>query len=635
MCSILGQINFGKNRTNNEELKKLNSLLKHRGPDDEGYFNDEYVSLAFNRLSIIDLQTGNQPIKTYNIVSIFNGEIYNFKELKKELIDKGYKFKTNSDSEVIPVAYKAWGTQFLKKLRGMFAICIYDLDKKKIFLVRDQVGIKPLYYFLINDGIIFASEIKSLINHSKFKKKINYNAITSYLSHRYTVNNKSLFFKNLKQVNEGSFIEISIKNQKISEHEYYNLTVKTESTDRGENYYLELIEDKLQQSVNRHLISDVPISVFLSGGLDSSLLSSMTSKKLEYEINTFSVGFDNINYDESNFANLVSKYIGSNHNNIKIQKSNFLENIKKIIKIKSTPASIPHEYPLYLLSSEIKKKNKVVLSGEGADEFFGGYARMQKSAVDFIKLKKFGRFSKINLIKKIFSLDSNFDYKKNFLNYFFYKYNWFSNKDIKNLFLDNLITDENFNDAQKPWLDLINKNKNLNLFDLSLLFFQKNHLKCLLNRLDSLTMANSLEARVPFLDLDLIESINSVPFKYKIKWNSNFSKFASLFSNNFNYSEKFDKNKYLLREISKKYLPTIISNRKKSGFPLPMNDWMNSLQVKEILLDQKTLSRGLYNEKYLNKIIETKDDKDLYDFNGKKIWMIINLEIWMREFIDK
>ena len=281
MCSILGQINFGKNRTNNEELKKLNSLLKHRGPDDEGYFNDEYVSLAFNRLSIIDLQTGNQPIKTYNIVSIFNGEIYNFKELKKELIDKGYKFKTNSDSEVIPVAYKAWGTQFLKKLRGMFAICIYDLDKKKIFLVRDQVGIKPLYYFLINDGIIFASEIKSLINHSKFKKKINYNAITSYLSHRYTVNNKSLFFKNLKQVNEGSFIEISIKNQKISEHEYYNLTVKTESTDRGENYYLELIEDKLQQSVNRHLISDVPISVFLSGGLDSSLLSSMTSKKLE------------------------------------------------------------------------------------------------------------------------------------------------------------------------------------------------------------------------------------------------------------------------------------------------------------------------------------------------------------------
>ena len=260
---------------------------------------------------------------------------------------------------------------------------------------------------------------------------------------------------------------------------------------------------------------------------------------------------------------------------------------------------------------------------------------MQKSAVDFIKLKKFGRFSKINLIKKIFSLDSNFDYKKNFLDYFFYKYNWFSNKDIKNLFLDNRITDENFNDAQKPWLDLINKNKNLNLFDLSLLFFQKNHLKCLLNRLDSLTMANSLEARVPFLDLDLIESINSVPFKYKIKWNSNFSKFASLFSNNFNYSEKFDKNKYLLREISKKYLPTIISNRKKSGFPLPMNDWMNSRQVKEILLDQKTLSRGLYNEEYLNKIIQTKDDKDLYDFNGKKIWMIINLEIWMREFLDK
>ena len=178
MCSILGQINFGKNQTDNEELKKLNSLLKHRGPDDEGYFNDEYVSLAFNRLSIIDLKKGNQPIKTYNIVSIFNGEIYNFKELKKELKEKGFKFHKNADSEVIPVAYKAWGIESFKKLKGMFAICIYDIERKKIFLARDQIGIKPLYYFLLNDGIFFGSEIKSLISHSRFKKKINYDAVT-------------------------------------------------------------------------------------------------------------------------------------------------------------------------------------------------------------------------------------------------------------------------------------------------------------------------------------------------------------------------------------------------------------------------------------------------------------------------
>ena len=635
MCSILGQISFQKNRINHEELVNLNSLLSHRGPDDKGYYKDANISMAFNRLSIIDLKNGNQPINTYNIISIFNGEIYNFKELKNELIKRGFKFKTNSDSEVIPVAYKAWGVESFKKLRGMFAICLYDIDKKKIYLVRDQVGIKPLYYYLLNDGIIFASELKPLINHSKFKKEINYNAITSYLLHRYTINNKSLFFKDAKMVNEGNYIEIDLEKKKINEFEYYKLSINTENIDRGEKYYLELIENKLLRSVDRHLISDVPISVFLSGGLDSSLLASIASKKIKYQLNTFSVGFAEKEYDESNFANIASKYINSNHNFIKIDKFNFLENIIKIIKIKSAPVSIPHEYPLYLLSTEIAKKNKVVLSGEGADEFFGGYARVQKCAIDYIKLKKFGRFSKIKLFKKIFSLENNFNYKQSFLDYFFYKYNWFAEGEIKSLFLNNRLSDENFNDAKKPWLDLIEENNNLNYFDLSLLFFQKNHLKCLLNRLDSLTMANSLEARVPFLDIDLIETINSIPFKYKIKWNSNFSKFISIFSNNFDYSEKLDKNKYLLREVSKKYLPNIISNRKKSGFPLPMNNWMKDDLVKEILFDKDTLSRGLYNKDYLNKIIGKKDDKDLYDSNGKKIWMVINIELWLREFFDK
>ena len=634
MCSILGQINFGKNQTDNEELKKLNSLLKHRGPDDEGYFNDEYVSLAFNRLSIIDLKKGNQPIKTYNIVSIFNGEIYNFKELKKELKEKGFKFHTNADSEVIPVAYKAWGIESFKKLKGMFAICIYDIERKKIFLARDQIGIKPLYYFLLNDGIFFGSEIKSLISHSRFKKKINYDAVTSYLLHRYPINNKSGFFKNINLVNEGNYIEIDLERKKIFENEYYELKINRENIDRGEKYYLELIEDKLNQSINRHLISDVPISVFLSGGLDSSLLSSIASKKLNYKLNTFSVGFKDAKYDESNFAQEVSNYIGSNHSKIEINKSNFVENITDIIKIKSSPVSIPHEYPLFLLSSEIKKKNKVVLSGEGADEFFGGYSRVQKCAIDYLKLKKFGILSNINIINNIFSLDKNFNFKKNFTDYFFFKYNWFSENEINNLFSGNLITNNNFNNAKEPWVELADKNNDLSFFDLSLIFFQKNHLKCLLNRLDSLTMANSLEARVPFLDIDLIEAINTVPFKYKIKWKSFMSKFKSIFSNNFAYSEKYDINKYLLRKVSKKYLPHNISTRKKSGFPLPMNNWMKNDVIKDILFDQTTSSRELYDMRFIHNLFRKRDNNDIYDFNGKKIWMILNLELWMREFFD-
>ncbi len=634
MCSVIGQIELGDSKINHDEIIRLSSLIKHRGPDDEGYFSDEKVALAFNRLSIIDLKTGNQPINAYNVVSIFNGEIYNFKEIKKELSNKGYKFKTNSDSEVIPIAYKAWGKDFFKKLRGMFAICIYDLNLKKVFLARDHVGIKPLYYFKINSKIVFASEIKALINHSAFKKEIDYNGISSYLLHRYTINNRSNFFKNINSVNEGSFLEIDLEKKQINNKEYYELNINRDIKDKGEKYYTELIHEKLVNSINRHLISDVPISIFLSGGLDSSLISSIASKNLKYKLNTFSVGFEESDYDESNYAKEVSGYINSNHNNIKIDKTNFIDNLKEIIKIKSTPVSIPHEYPLYRLSSEIKKKNKVVLSGEGADEFFGGYARVQNCAIDFLKLKRIGKFSKNDIIQKIFSLDKNFDYQNNFIDYFFYKYNWFSEKEVKELFFSNVINDDNLNNAKEPWIELLNKNRNLSFFDTSLLFFQKNHLKCLLNRLDSLTMANSLEARVPFLDLDLIQAINSVPFHYKIRWKSFFNKIASIFSNNFEFSEKYDLNKFLLRKISENYLPKQICYRKKSGFPLPMNQWMQDNRVQEILFDQTTKDRGLYNIKFIENLFKKRNDDDIYDFNGKKIWMILNLELWMREFID-
>ena len=635
MCSIFGQINFGNNKLDHNETVKLSSLLKHRGPDDEGFYNDNKVSLSFNRLSIIDLEKGNQPIFTYDVISIFNGEIYNFKEIKKELINKGYKFKTNSDSEVIPVAYRAWGINFLKKLRGMFAICIYDLKAKRIFLARDQIGIKPLYYFIVNKKIIFGSEIKALINHSEFKREINFDAVSSYLLHRYTINNKSNFFKNIISVKEGSFIEIDLDKNLMKENEYFELKILSNIRDKGEKYYLELIEEKLIQSVKRHLISDVPISVFLSGGLDSSLISSIASKNLRYKLNTFSVGFEESYYDESDFARKVSKYINSDHKSIQINQKNFVDNLREIIRIKSTPVSIPHEFPLYKLSSEIKNKNKVVLSGEGADEFFGGYARVQNCAIDFLKLKKLGKFSKNNIVQKIFSLDKNFDYKNSFIDYFFYKYNWFSEAEVKSLFTPDILNNNNLNDAKKPWVELLQKNSNLDFYDLSLIFFQKNHLKCLLNRLDTLTMANSLEARVPFLDLDLINAINSTPFHYKIRWKSKIKKFASIFSNNFDFSEKYDVNKFLLRKVSEKYLPKEICYRKKSGFPLPMNSWMKNERIKEILFDQRSKSRNIYNDEFIKRLYKKQNNKDVYDFNGKKIWMILNLELWLREFIDR
>tara|TARA_B100001057_G_C22847767_1_gene949756 strand:- start:75 stop:1988 length:1914 start_codon:yes stop_codon:yes gene_type:complete len=633
MCSILGLVDFEKNCINQKkQIYDLNKVLSHRGPDDEGFFCDENVALAFNRLSIIDLEKGNQPIIFEDVISIFNGEIYNYKEIKEELKNKNYIFKTNSDSEIIPAAFDCWGINFVNKLNGMFAISIYDRKNKKFFLIRDRVGVKPLYYSRFNNKLVFASEIKGIINFPEFKKKINLNAIYSYLAFRYPTNGKNVFFKDINRVDPGCYIEIDISKKKVFEKSYWKIPkINDRPTNFSESYYDERLNELLNLSVERHLISDVPVGVLLSGGLDSSLLSAIAAKKIN-KVQTFSVSFNEKKYDESKKAKIVSDHIGSKHTNVIISKENFLKNLQDIIEVRDTPVSIPHEYPLFLLNKEIKKTIKVVLSGEGADEFFGGYSRVQKSPFDFSK----GLFVQKNFnnsfIKKLLSIDKEFKFTDTkFLDFFFHRYNWFKFNEIDELLNEDIKKQVNKDLVLEPWNKVINEFSNNDFYNQTLSLFQNNHLQCLLERLDIHTMAHSVEARVPFLDHNLIEFINKTPFKYKIKWKSKFHKWISIFSNSENFSEKNDINKYLLRKVSSKYLPNKTVKEKKLGFPLPMNDWMRDEKIKEILLDKKTIDRKIFNRKQIENLYSEKNFKnDPFDFSGKKIWMILNLELWMR-----
>tara|TARA_B100000700_G_scaffold317740_1_gene409627 strand:- start:322 stop:1197 length:876 start_codon:yes stop_codon:yes gene_type:complete len=287
---------------------------------------------------------------------------------------------------------------------------------------------------------------------------------------------------------------------------------------------------------------------------------------------------------------------------------------------------------MYLLSKRMKQDITVVLSGEGADEFFGGYSRVQNSAFDFLKGKFFSKFSNKKFFKKIFSIDEEFDFKnKNYLDYFFYVYKWFSFEEKDKLFSDDIKNQFNKDKIKEPWSQIINNYKENDFYDQTLLMFQKNHLQCLLDRLDMMTMANSIEARVPFLDHRIIEFINTVPFEYKIRWKSKINKFKSLFSNNFKFSEKYDTNKYLLRKLGKKLLPQSTAGEKKLGFPLPMNNWMNDNRIKEILLDKQTLNRNIFKKDSVEKLfMKNNNSNDPYDFDGKKIWMMVNFELWMR-----
>jgi len=637
MCSILGLIDFdNKYPLKNEKIFNLNKLLSHRGPDDEGYFNDEYISLAFNRLSIIDLNAGNQPIIKNDIISIFNGEIYNFKLIRKELETLNYKFETNTDSEIIPYAFNEWGVNFVKKLSGMFSIALYDRKKGKTYLFRDRVGIKPLFYSDINDGLIFSSEVKGIINFPGFEKKIDYTGLYSYLSFRYPANNNNYFFKNIKRLNPGHYLEIDINSKKVTENQYWKLSINKPKYENSEKFYLEKLDQLLNNSVQSHLQSDVPVGVFLSGGLDSSLIAAIATKHHVGKLKTYSVGFKEAKYNEGDKANLISRHINSEHTEIIIEKKDFFENLQKIIEVKDVPISIPHEYPLYALTQKMKGEVKVVLSGEGADEFFGGYSRVQKSPFDYKKNKLIQKFTKSALIKEVFSIEKNFDFKnKNLLDYFFEKYNWFNFNETNELLNDEIMNEIDLKSVIEPWDENFNNNKDKS-YDQVLSLFQKNHLQCLLDRLDIMTMANSIEARVPFLDNAVIEFINNVPFKYKIKWKSSYHMFKSLFSNSSIYTENNDINKYLLRKCSEKYLPQNTTMEKKLGFPLPMNEWMKDEKIKEILLDDTSLNRKIFKKDGIEKLLKfKKESNDPYDFSGKKIWMILNIELWMRAYIGK
>jgi asparagine synthase (glutamine-hydrolysing) len=637
MCSILGLIDFTlADKFKNQKILDTNRFLKHRGPDDEGYYNDNVISLAFNRLSIIDLFSGNQPIIKEHIISIFNGEIYNFKEIRIELIDLGHKFLTNSDSEIIASAFLQWGISCVDKFNGMFAIAIYDKKKGKVFLIRDRVGIKPLYFSHLGEQLIFSSEIKGITNYPNFKKKLNFNALSSYLIFRYPHGEKNIFYKDVQKVKPGTFLEIDIQKKKFKEITYWSVPAMDTSKIKDEDYYLQKLDFLLHKSLKQQLVSDAPLGVFLSGGLDSSILSVLAAKNISGKLKTYSVGFKEKKYDESHKARAIAKYIGSEHTEVFVEKKDFLDNIEKIIDVKDVPLSIPHEYPLYLLCKKMKEDVKVVISGEGADEFFGGYSRVQNSPVDFIKANFLGKMSQSHFLKNIFSIDKNFDFKKKgFVDYFFHLYNWFTIEETNFLLSESSKAQIDLLKVKEPWTDIIKNHKKSNYYDQVLLMFQTNHLQCLLDRLDTMTMANSIEARVPFLDHELIEFINTVPYSFKVRWNSKFSKFKSLFSNNFEYSERYDTNKYLLRKIGKKYLPNSIAKEKKLGFPLPMNEWMQDKKIKDILLDKKSLDRNIFNKKNLEKFLsKNNSENDQYDFNGKKIWMMLNIELWMRKNID-
>ena len=598
MCGFVGYINKENNKEAN--IKKMNDLIAHRGPDDEGYYVDDTIALGFRRLSIIDLNTGAQPI--YNDdkskVIVFNGEIYNYRELKEELIKKGYKFKTKTDTEVILRGYEEYKEKILDKLRGMFAFVIYDKNNKEMFAARDFYGIKPFYYYLADDPFIFGSEIKSFLILPDFKKDLNWKMLEYYLTFQYSVGEET-FFKNVYKLRPGHYL--TYKEGKLEIKKYYSLEFEEDNTLTYDEWK-EGLKNHLKDSIRAHKISDVEVGSFLSSGVDSSFIAANSNVD-----KTFTVGFSDKKYSEISYAQDLSKKINTININKVISKEEYFKNLSNIMYYMDEPLADPSAVALYFVTKIASQNVKVSLSGEGADEIFGGYNIYQESFV-------WPWYYKIPypLRKIIGALASLFPSHRglNFLvrrgkkleDRFVGNAFIFDNKEIKKIISFKPET-KGFQTLTQPYYKNVNDKDNVT--KMQYIDFNFWLIGDILLKADKMSMANSLEVRVPFLDRPLIDYARKIPTKYKV--------------------DKY-KTKKIFRDIAKESLEDKVSDKKKLGFPVPIRVWMRDNDVYNTIKKRFLKADEFFEPKQIIKLLD--EHKSGKKDNSRKIWTVYIFLLW-------
>lgn len=632
MCGIVGFINKEKNINIIDEMLKIQL---HRGPDYSGVYFDKRSGIHFghNRLSIQDLSShGNQPFVSdcTKYVIVFNGEVYNFKVIRKELESLGHRFISNSDTEVILYSYKEWGIQCIEKFIGMFAFSILDKDTNKLFLVRDRAGVKPLYYYDDEKEFFFSSEIKSFHEHPNFKKELNNDVLGYYFQFGYIPAPFSIF-KNCYKLKAGHYLEYDLDNNLKKIIQYWDVVkfYKKEKFKKTEQEILDDIENILYDAINLRMVSDVPVGVFLSGGYDSSLVSSILSKKQGREINTFTVGFNDKKYNEATHAKIISSYLGTNHTEYYMNDKDMLDLVKDIPFYFDEPFGDSSSLPTMIVSKMAKVKVTVTLSSDGGDEIFCGYSK-------YFFLNKFKNIFTNKLKKDILKIilniltDTTVEYINDKLPKYLKqtnikdKFNKFkravNSNSLEEMFQNasSYVAKEDINKFLKIPLsnNIYPSFKNENNFSY-LDYMMSVDYKTFMNddvlvKVDRATMSNSLEGREPLLDHRLIEYLAQVPNSIKYKNNQG---------------------KYLLRKILYKYLPKEIIDKPKAGFQIPLNDWLCS-ELKDLVekyLNENKLDDTIFNVKEVLKIkSELFNKKNV----GTKVWFILMFQMWKEEWFD-
>ncbi len=612
MCGILGSVG----KINIKRFSNSLKLIKHRGPDKTNILVRENIFFGHQRLQIIDLnERSDQPMysKNKNYLLTYNGEIFNYLNLKKKLMQEGVIFETTSDTEVLLKSYEFWGKDCIKKFEGMFAFAIYDFKKKELVVARDRSGIKPLYYSFKSGNFIFSSEVDPIVNLLD-KVTLNPKSINSFLSFRYVINNET-FLNEIKELPPGKVL--LFKNKRIKIKSYWSLKIKSNNSLSEEEISYEL-NDKVNKSVKNHLISDVPVASFLSGGLDSSVITYEASKLSNYKINSFVIKLESGDRSDSDHAKLLAKKFNTNHNEIYISKKMYFDKLNQILNNSSYPSGVPNEIAINIASNIIKQKNSVILTGEGADELFGGYGRIFSSYNDFELLKKNNLNQKLK--DSIYKKYSDFKFKKR-IDHFYHLYDYTRGYSEK-------LLNKKFSFSYKNYFQkYFEKYKSFDDQTQIQSIFYKIHLPCLLKRIDLNTMSSGLEARVPFLDNDIVDYIFQIPSSLKIKKIKKYSKNLLIDE----MSEKFDVTKYILKKTYKDKLPRRIVSRKKIGFPVPLNNWINSETFrlfKDTIQNGTLMSEKIINQEEINNIFANKKNLEKHSM---LIWSLYSVEKFLRK----
>ncbi|MCU1295981.1 MAG: asparagine synthase (glutamine-hydrolyzing) [Acidobacteriaceae bacterium] len=632
MCGIAGVVNFSReHQVDAAVVRRMCAAMVHRGPDDEGVYAQDRVGIGMRRLSIIDVVHGHQPLSNEDgsLWIVFNGEIYNHAALREQLIARGHRFSTHCDTEAIVHLYEEYGRDCVQHLRGMFAFAIWDTKKRRLFIARDRLGIKPLYYRHTPESFLFGSEIKVVLAHPGVRAEFHRASLPEYLAFGY-LSGEQTFYEGIRKLMPGHTLELE-DNGELHIEPYWDLHVVKDHDGHSESYYVEKYRELLEQAVSSHLMSDVPLGVFLSGGIDSSAVAALMTKIRKAPVETFSVGYSENTYSELPFARTVAQHINSIHHEVLVSRHDFFDSLAKLIWQEDEPVVWPSSVALYFVARLASQHVKVVLTGEGADETLGGYSRyaftLKNAAMDRVyrrltpsMLRRGIRNSLANsplisaaLRRKLshtFVALEGEDWASFYFDNFFSAFNSKRQEDLlASEFKQELTEGAAYRNVLKYW-----EQSSGDMLHRLLYTDIKTYLVELLMKQDQMSMAASIESRVPFLDHVLLEFATNIPRRFQLHGLTG---------------------KHILKKAVKDLLPHSILYRPKLGFPTPWSRWLAGAQIDSIesmLLESRSMDRGFFKSDAIEHLFNEHRAKshDHYD----RIWRLLNLELWHRVCLE-